>query len=226
MIRTRHTIALAVAGALTIAACGGDDEPAAAVPAEEPADEMSEEEMSEEEMSEEEMSDEEMSEEEMSEEEMSDEEMSEEEMSDEMTVNDLVSRITARDDLTVLDQAIHAAGLQDTLHDDGPFTIFAPTDAAFEVYLGQMGMNADEVLADTDALTALLQAHVVAGSDDSAMVMGMDGQSFTTLAGTELTVTVDGETVMVGDATVVEYDVAADNGVIHVIDTVLAPPAG
>ena len=72
----------------------------------------------------------------------------------------------------------------------------------------------------------LLQAHVVEGTDDSAMVMSMDGQALTTLAGTELTITVDGDTVMVGDATVVDYDVMASNGIIHVIDTVLAPSAG
>jgi uncharacterized surface protein with fasciclin (FAS1) repeats len=137
-----------------------------------------------------------------------------------------MSLIVNRDDLTVLDEAIHAAGLNDVLHDDGPFTVFAPTDDAFAAYLGDMGTTAEDVLADVDALTVLLQAHVVAGTDDAAMVMGMDGQSFTTLAGNELAVAVDGESVMIGDAMIVEYDLLADNGVIHVIDTVLAPGAG
>ena len=67
---------------------------------------------------------------------------------------------------------------------------------------------------------------MVSGSDDSAMVMEMAGEGFTTLAGNELSVSVDGDIVMVGDATVLEYDVAADNGIVHIIDTVLTPPAG
>jgi len=65
---------------------------------------------------------------------------------------------------------------------------------------------------------------VVTMMEDSEMVMGMDGQTFGTLDGAPLDVTVDGETVMVGDATVVRYDLSASNGVIHVIDTVLIPP--
>jgi uncharacterized surface protein with fasciclin (FAS1) repeats len=188
------------------------------------ADEMADDEMADE-MADDEMADDEMADDEMADE-MADEEMADEMADDEMSMNDVMSVITGRDDLTVLDEAIHAADLQDTLHEGGPFTVFAPTDEAFAAYLGEMDMTADDVLADPDALTVLLQAHVVEGSDDAAMVMSMDGQTFTTLAGNELTVTVDGDTVMVGDGTIVEYDVLADNGVIHVIDTVLTPPAG
>ena len=154
---------------------------------------------------------------------MADDEMADDDMTD---MNDVMSLILNRDDLSILDDAIHAAELNDTLHNDGPFTVFAPTNAAFEAYLGDMGMSVDDVLADTEALTTLLQAHVVAGTDDSAMVMDMAGQSFTTLAGNELAVTVDGDTVSVGGATVTEYDLIADNGVVHVIDMVLTPPAG
>ena len=152
-----------------------------------------------------------------------DDDMADDDMAD---MNDVMSLILNRDDLSILDDAIHAAELNDTFHNDGPFTVFAPTNAAFEAYLGDMGMSVDDVLADTEALTALLQAHVIAGTDDSAMVMEMAGQSFTTLAGNELAVTVDGDTVSVGGATVTDYDLTADNGVIHVIDTVLTPPAG
>ena len=61
-------------------------------------------------------------------------------------------------------------------------------------------------------------------TEDADMVMAMDGQSFTTAADTMLDVTVDGDTVMVGDATVERYDIQASNGVIHVIDAVLIPP--
>jgi transforming growth factor-beta-induced protein len=158
-----------------------------------------------------------------------DEEMTDNgDMADDETtdMNDVMSLILNRDDLSILDDAIHAAELNDTLHDGGPFTVFAPTNAAFEAYLGDIGMTIDDVFADTSTLTALLQAHVVAGTDDSAMVMDMAGQSFTTLAGNELAVAVDGDTVTVGGATITEYDLSADNGVVHVIDTVLAAPAG
>jgi uncharacterized surface protein with fasciclin (FAS1) repeats len=136
---------------------------------------------------------------------------------------DVVSVIAGRDDLTTLVAAIETAGLGDALGGAGPFTIFAPTDAAFEAYFGEMGMTADDVLADAAGLTALLQGHVVAGNDDAAMVMDMADQSFTTLAGTSLAVTVDGDTTMVGNSTIVEYDLAAPNGVVHVIDSVLGP---
>jgi uncharacterized surface protein with fasciclin (FAS1) repeats len=73
-------------------------------------------------------------------------------------------------------------------------------------------------------LQAILGYHVVTMMEDSEMVMSMDGQTFDTLNGAPLDVTVDGETVLVGDATVVRYDLSASNGVIHVIDTVLIPP--
>ena len=189
-------------------------------------DDMADDDMADDEMSDDDMADDDMAEDDMADDDMADDDMSDDDMSDEMSMNDVMSRIVDRDDLSVLDDAIHAAGLQDALHDGGPFTVFAPTDEAFTAYLGEMGMTADDVFADTATLTTLLQAHVVEGSDDAAMVMEMDGQAFTTLAGNELAVTVDGDTVMVGDATVLEYDLTADNGVIHVIDTVLTPPAG
>ena len=234
MIRTRTALAATVAAALTLAACGDDDGNDTAAPVESVEsvadDEMADDDMADDEMAGDEMADDEMADDDMADDDMADDmaddDMADDDMADDMSMNDLMSRIIDRDDLTVLDDAIHAAGLQDALHEGGPFTVFAPTDEAFAAYLGEMDMSADEVLADTDALTTLLQAHVVEGSDDAAMVMDMNGQAFTTLAGSELTIIVDGDTVMVGDATVVEYDIAADNGVIHVIDTVLTPPAG
>jgi uncharacterized surface protein with fasciclin (FAS1) repeats len=75
-------------------------------------------------------------------------------------------------------------------------------------------------------LQSIVGYHVVAMMEDSEMVMGMDGQTFTTLNGAPLEVTVDGDTVMVGDATILRYDIQASNGVIHVIDAVLTPPEG
>ena len=253
LLRARRLLALLVAAALVLAACGGDDDDPVAAASDDATAEVSDDEMSDDEMAEDEMSDDEMmSDEEMSDDEMmSDEEMSDDEMmsdeemsDDEMmsdeemadgemmsdddmaeAMNDLMSVIIGRGDLSILDDAVHAADLQDVLHDEGPFTIFAPTNAAFEAYLGQMGMSADEALADADTLAALLQAHIVSGTNDASMVVDLAGGTLTTLAGTELAITVDGDVVTVGDATVLEVDVVADNGVIHVIDTVLSPPA-
>jgi uncharacterized surface protein with fasciclin (FAS1) repeats len=121
--------------------------------------------------------------------------------------------------------AVEAAGLVETLSGEGPFTVFAPTDDAFAAALEALGLTADELLADTETLTSILTYHVVAGEVPSSQVVTMNGQSVPTVNGAEVTITVDGETVMVNDATVTAVDVPASNGVIHVIDSVLLPPA-
>jgi uncharacterized surface protein with fasciclin (FAS1) repeats len=224
-MRTRTPAALAIVGALALAACGSDDnsaEDGAANPATTEA--MAEDEMTEttEAMAEDETTEttDEMSDDEMSDDEMSDD-MSEEEMA--AAEGDLLTIASGRDDLTILVAAVEAAGLTAALSGEGPFTIFAPNDEAFEDYLGEMGMTAEDALADTEFLSTLLQGHVVEAGDDSAMVAGMVGNPFVSLAGTELPVTVDGDTITIGGATIVEADIFATNGVIHVIDTVLAP---
>ena len=231
-MRTRTRAALAIVGALALAACGSDDnstDDAAASPATTEA--IAEDEMTE---TTDDMSDDEMSEttDDMSEttDDMSDEEMAEGEMSDDMSDDemaaaegDLLVVASGRDDLTILVAAVDAAGLTGALTGEGPFTIFAPNDEAFESYLGEMGMTAEDALADTEFLSTLLQGHVVEAGDDSAMVAGMVDNPFVSLAGTELPVTVDGDTITIGGATIVEADIFATNGVIHVIDTVLAP---
>ncbi|MGH8976557.1 MAG: fasciclin domain-containing protein, partial [Acidimicrobiia bacterium] len=91
-------------------------------------------------------------------------------------------------------------------------------------YLDDAGMSQGEVFADTTAVRRLVEHHIVNMAEDSGMVMSMAGQSLTSAAGTPLDVTVDGDTVMVGDATVLRYDIPASNGVIHVVDRVLVPP--
>ena len=220
-MRTRTPAALAIVGALALAACGSDDgsaDTAASSPTTTEA--MSDDEMSDDEMSDDEMSDDEMSDDEMSDDEMSDD-MSDEEMA--AAEGDIVVVAAGRDDLTTLVAAIEAAGLAGTLAGDGPFTVFAPTDEAFVEYLGEMGMTAEDALADTTFLSTLLQGHVVEAADDSSMVAGMVDNPFVSLAGTELPVTVDGDTITIGGAEIIEADVFATNGVIHVIDTVLAP---
>ena len=140
----------------------------------------------------------------------------------------------AQDDETfsTLVSAVTAAGLGQTLSGDGPFTVFAPTNDAFakipEATLTELTTN------DTETLGNILTYHVVEGNVDAATLTqaitdaGDDGYTITTVNGGTLTATVvDGNVVLTdaagGTATVTATDVAASNGVIHVIDTVLMP---
>lgn len=140
-----------------------------------------------------------------------------------MTEMDIVDTAVAADDFTTLAAALEAADLVDTLKGEGPFTVFAPTDAAFEAALADLGLTADELLADTETLTSILTYHVVPGEVPAADVVTLDGQDVETVNGATVSISIDGETVMVNDATVVQPDVFASNGVIHVIDSVLLP---
>ena len=120
--------------------------------------------------------------------------------------------------------AVEAAGLVDVLNGDGPFTVFAPTEEAFATALENLGMTAADLLADTELLTAVLTYHVLAVEAPAELVATLDGQSVTTVNGADLTITIEGDTVRVNEATVVTTDIQARNGIIHVIDTVLLPP--
>jgi len=115
--------------------------------------------------------------------------------------------------------AVEAAGLGDTLADGGPFTVFAPTDEAFAA-LPQETVNG--LLADPPALARVLTYHVVPGRITSAQITGDSEQE--TVEGGVLKIAVNGG-VTVNDATVIQADVEAANGVIHVIDRVLIPAA-
>jgi transforming growth factor-beta-induced protein len=137
----------------------------------------------------------------------------------------IVDVAAANGSFTTLVAAVQAAGLVDTLSGPGPFTVLAPTDDAFTAALEALELTADELLADTDLLTAVLTYHVIPGEVPSSTVVTLDGQSVATVNGAEVTITVEGDTVMINDATVTAVDVAASNGVIHVIDTVLLPPS-
>jgi uncharacterized surface protein with fasciclin (FAS1) repeats len=165
-------------------------------------------------------------------EEMMDESSTTEEMVDEtsttveMMDEDVLAVADAEGDLGTFLSAIESAGMLEDLHGEGPFTVFAPTDDAFDAYLESSGMTQEEALAGGEMLQAVVGSHLVSMMEDSTMVMGMDGQTLTTVSGAPLEITVDGETVMVGEATVLRYDIEASNGVIHVIDTVLSPPEG
>ncbi len=159
---------------------------------------------------------------EMTEDGMSEEGMTEDDMSESATIVDVAVEAGI---FSTLVAAVQAAGLVDTLNSDGPFTVFAPTDDAFAAALESLGITADELLADTDTLTSILTYHVIAGEVPSSDVVTLDGQSVETVNGATVDITVDGDTVMVNDATVTAVDVEASNGVIHLIDTVLLPPA-
>jgi uncharacterized surface protein with fasciclin (FAS1) repeats len=145
---------------------------------------------------------------------------------EEMMDDDVLAVAEAEGDLGTFLAATGAAGIMEDFHGEGPFTLFIPTDEAFAAYLDSAGMSQEEAFAGAEMLQSILGYHVVTMMDDSEMVMGMDGQTFTTLNGAPLEVTVDGEAVMVGDATILRYDIQASNGVIHVIDAVLTPPEG
>ena len=111
--------------------------------------------------------------------------------------------------------AIEEAGLVEALSGEGPFTIFAPTNDAFSA-IDQNQLNA--LLSSQSQLTAVLQYHVVSGLFTTDLITA-DMQFFSTLAGSSLPITNNG----VGDAAVIDVNIEASNGVIHVIDTVLVP---
>ena len=116
--------------------------------------------------------------------------------------------------------AVIQAGLLETLQDDGPFTVFAPTDEAFtNAGIDLATFTTEE---DNQALAGILTYHVLAGAVAAADVT--DGLTATTVNGADLSFTVADGVVTVGDAKVTTADVPASNGIIHVIDTVLMPP--
>jgi uncharacterized surface protein with fasciclin (FAS1) repeats len=145
------------------------------------------------------------------------------EAADDTASMDIVEIASANPEFSTLVAAVDAAGLVETLQGEGPFTVFAPTNDAFDAALADLDLTADELLADTELLTSVLTYHVVEGEFFAADVVELDGQEVETVNGESVTITVDGDTVMVNDANVVTADVDASNGVIHVIDAVLVP---
>ncbi len=136
--------------------------------------------------------------------------------------NTVVDIIVNSEDHTLLEAAVGAAGLVDALNGDGPFTVFAPTDAAIVALTEVLEITAEELLALPN-LGDILQYHVVAASAFSTDLT--DGQMIGTLQGLDVTVTINMDGVFINEAMVTVADIAADNGVVHVIDAVLLPPA-
>lgn len=135
--------------------------------------------------------------------------------------SDIVDTAVAAGDFTTLVAAVQAAGLVDTLKGEGPFTVFAPTDAAFAA-LPEGTVDTLLKPENKDQLVSILTYHVVPGA-----VMSSDltkGMTAATVQGANVTFTLDGG-AKVNGANITTADIATSNGVIHVIDTVIMPPA-
>ena len=133
------------------------------------------------------------------------------------TVADIIAD---SDDHFVLAAVLDSTGLDETLAGEGPFTVFAPTDAAFDLI---DPLTLIDILQDNDLLTSILTYHVAGGNVLSTDLS--DGQVITTVNGADVTISIMDGTVMVNEATVVIADLVGSNGVVHVIDAVLLPPA-
>ncbi|MDF3605343.1 fasciclin domain-containing protein [Paracoccus sp. DMF-8] len=135
--------------------------------------------------------------------------------------SDIVDTAVAAGDFTTLVAAVQAAGLVDTLKGEGPFTVLAPTDAAFAA-LPEGTVDTLLKPENKDQLVSILTYHVVPGAVMSSDLT--EGMSAATVQGGEVTFTLDGG-AKVNDANITTADIAASNGVIHVIDAVIMPPA-
>ena len=132
---------------------------------------------------------------------------------------DIVDTAVGAGEFTTLAKLLTSAGLVDTLKGTGPFTVFAPTDAAF----AKVPAATLEALGkDPAELKKVLTYHVVSGK---VLAADVKPGEVATVQGQPVKITVDGSTVKVNDATVTKTDIVGTNGVIHVIDTVLIPPA-
>jgi len=133
---------------------------------------------------------------------------------------DIVDTAVAAGDFETLAAALTVAGLVDTLKGEGPFTVFAPTDAAF----AKLPAGTVESLLqpeNLDQLTAILTYHVVPGAVKAEQVVTMT--EATSVNGQAIDISMSGSNVMVDNATVTAADIIASNGVIHVIDSVILP---
>ena len=136
---------------------------------------------------------------------------------------DIVATASALPDFSILVEAVAAAGLVTTLQGQGPFTVFAPTNAAFAALLAELGVTKEALLADTALLTSVLTYHVVSGRVLKAEVPV--GSAITTVQGQTFTVNAS---LAITDqrgrsSNIVATDVFTSNGVIHVVDKVILP---
>ncbi len=139
-------------------------------------------------------------------------------MSESAEMGDIVETAQSAGGFTTLLAAVEAAGLVETLKGEGPFTVFAPTDEAFEA-LDEDTLNS--LLADPDALSQVLLYHVVPGQVTADQVVELE--SAETVEGGSVAIRVEDGQVFINDAQVIATDVLTSNGVIHVIDKVIVP---
>lgn len=137
-------------------------------------------------------------------------------------MNTLIDVVLADGQFRKLARALTAAGLTDTLRDEGPFTVFAPNDDAFaRLPAGAM----EGLFKDIPKLTAVLKYHLLAGRVAAADFVRLDGTSAKTLNGADLAISTQKGVRLNGEVNVTRTDVVASNGLLHVIDAVLVPPA-
>ncbi len=139
---------------------------------------------------------------------------------------DIVQLAQSNPDLSILVEAVVAAGLVDTLKGRGPFTVFAPTNAAFASLLTELGVTKDALLANKNLLTTVLTYHVLPGRVDKASVPV--GKAITTVEGSIFKIDTSSGALAITDgrnrvANIVQTDINAFNGVVHVIDKVVLP---
>jgi len=140
-----------------------------------------------------------------------------------MPKQNIVQVAASNPQFSTLVSLVKEAGLVKTLSGKGPFTVFAPTNAAFAK------VPADTLAAlkaDPDKLRAVLTYHVVPGNVPASKVVTLNGKSVKTAEGSTVRITVRGKSEKVNNATVTKTDIKASNGTIHVINGVLIPPAG
>lgn len=135
--------------------------------------------------------------------------------------HNIVEVASDTDNLSTLVAAVQAAGLVETLSGEGPFTVFAPTNAAFEA-LPEGTVESLLQPENRDQLVKILTYHVVAGEVMSTDLS--DGMMAETVEGSQITISISDGGVSINDANVVAADVEASNGVVHVIDSVIMPP--
>jgi uncharacterized surface protein with fasciclin (FAS1) repeats len=147
----------------------------------------------------------------------------EEEVVEEVVVTTIVDAAVSNGSFTTLVAALQATGLDQVLADTtSKFTVFAPTDDAFAL-LGQDTIDA--LLADTDTLSDILTYHVIGSEVDAAAAISSAGTTVEMVNGDSIGLSLEGSNLLVNTATVITADIQTDNGIIHVIDAVLLPPA-
>jgi transforming growth factor-beta-induced protein len=135
----------------------------------------------------------------------------------------IVEVAVANEGFSTLVAAVQAADLAGTLSGNGPFTVFAPTNDAFNKTLGELGLSAEDVLGNKELLTNILLYHVAAGALDAQDVLGMG--EITMLNGEVATAEVVDGVAYIAGVPISNANIRTSNGIIHVIDAVMIPPS-